>query len=79
MAFFDSTTQKSALSYDKGAFCYYIWYKNRSKHYIYVFAPVLLFLINFKKFLIIFHLRLLFQADAYHNVRHYREDHHTQG
>jgi hypothetical protein len=47
VAFFDSTTQKSALSYGKGAFYYNIWYKNKSKHNIYVFAPVSIFLINF--------------------------------
>lgn len=79
MAFFDSATQKSALSYDKGAFFYYIWYKNKSKHYIYVFALISSFLIIFKKFLIIFHLRLLFQSDAYHNVHRHCKNHHTQG
>lgn len=79
MAFFDTATQKSALSYDKSAFYHYILYKNRSKYNIYVFAPISLFLINFKKFLIIFHLLLFFQADAYNNVCHYRKNHHTQG
>lgn len=79
MAFFDSVTQKSALSHGKGAFYYYIWYKNKSKHNIYAFALISLFLINFKKFLIIFHLRLFFQADTYNNVRHHRKNHHAQG